>query len=163
VLFELEVEKLKPEDLNAAAHLIQNFWSLNVEFEPDIELEENSLSLIRQELERNIEREEDELLFVAKTESGLVGFIRIEIKSGTFHGPKRWGNIVEFYVLPRARRKAVARSLLETTLDKLKAMGIERITAEFPTQNIPAANFYEKNGFHPLMTVYVKDLGSADD
>ena len=154
----LEIKTLEQNDLDAAAQLIHNFWSLNVEFEPGLELEDNSLSQIRKELERNIARQDEEFLLVAKSELGVVGFIRVEIKRGTFHGPKLWGNIVEFYVLPRARRKDVAKSLLETAVEKLKARHIERITAEFPFQNIPAANFYEKNGFRPLMAAYAKDL-----
>jgi ribosomal protein S18 acetylase RimI-like enzyme len=154
-----EIRSFEEKDLEDAAHLINNFWGLNVEFEPSIELKENAFEKIKEDLREHTGRE-DQLILVAKSESGqnLTGIIRVELKRGKFHGPERWGNVVEFYVLPRARRKAVAKGLLDAALDKLKQKGIQMITAEFPTQNVPAASFYEKNGFRPLQTVFVKDL-----
>ncbi len=153
-----EIRNFETKDLEDAAHLIQNFWGLNVEFEPSIELKENALEHIKQDLQRNAGRE-DQMILVARSATGsMVGIIRVEFRQGKFHGPDKWGNVVEFYVLPRERRKAVAKSLLDTTLDKLREKGINMLTAEFPTQNIPAASFYERNGFRAFQTVYVKEL-----
>jgi hypothetical protein len=35
---------------------------------------------------------------------------------------------------------------------------MEILTAEFPTQNVLAAGFYESNSFAPFITVYAKKL-----
>jgi ribosomal protein S18 acetylase RimI-like enzyme len=153
----LEIREFRSNDLEEAAKLVQSFWELNTEFEPSIGLEENALELIKKDLQKTLERQ-DLIVLVARTDLALVGVIRVELKEGNFRAPKRWGNIVEFYVLPRARRKSVAKGLLDETLIRLGQKDIEIVTAEFPSQNIPAASFYERNGFRSIQTVCAKNL-----
>jgi ribosomal protein S18 acetylase RimI-like enzyme len=152
-----EITEFQKSDLEDAAHLIHNFWGLNVEFEPSIELEENTLEHIKDDLKLAFGRE-DQMILLARSNGNPVGIIRVEMKKCKFRGPDRWGNIVEFYVLPRERRKAVAKSLLDSATDLLRKKGIRMVTSEFPTQNVPAASFYERNGFRPFETVFAKEL-----
>ncbi len=154
-----QIHEFQGKDLESAAHLIHNFWGLNVEFEPAIGLGESEFEQIKEDLRQATGRE-DQLILVASPESGagLLGIIRIEVRKGKFRGHDTWGNIVEFYVLPRERRKAVAKKLLDSAVEALKKKGIKRLTAEFPTQNVPAASFYEKIGFRPFETVYAREI-----
>jgi ribosomal protein S18 acetylase RimI-like enzyme len=152
-----EVREFEKKDLEDVARLVQSFWALNTEFEPSIELHENALELIKTDL-MNYVGSEDQIILVSQSELGLIGMIRVELKHGTFRTPRQWGNIVEFYVLPRARRRSIAKSLLDEALQRIGKKGIEIITAEFPTENVPAANFYERNGFRPIHSVYVREL-----
>jgi ribosomal protein S18 acetylase RimI-like enzyme len=153
----LEIRSFQGSDVENAARLIHSFWGLNVEFEPSMEIGENELEQIKGDLKQASARD-DQMIFVACSELGLVGIIRIEMKQAKFRGPVRWGNIVEFYVLPRERRKAVAKHLLDHASGELKKKGIKKLTAEFPTQNVPAASFYERNGFRPFQTIFARDV-----
>lgn len=154
-----QIQEFQMKELEDAAHLIHNFWGLNVEFEPTIEIGKGELEQIKEDLKQAAGRD-DQMILVARAESGtnLLGIIRVELRKGKFRGPDAWGNIVEFYVLPRERRRAVAKSLLESASEELKKKGIKILTAEFPTQNVPAASFYERNGFRPFETVFAKEL-----
>jgi ribosomal protein S18 acetylase RimI-like enzyme len=153
-----QIQEFQIKDLDDAAHLIHNFWGLNVEFEPTIELEENAFEHIKEDLRQAVGRE-DQMILVARSDHGsLLGIIRVEMRKGKFRGPVHWGNIVEFYVLPRERRHSVAKKLLDGAMEKLKQKGIKMVTSEFPTQNVPAASFYERNGFRPFETVFAKEL-----
>jgi len=153
----IQIQEFQGKDLDDAARLIHNFWGLNVEFEPSIELGENEPDQIKEDLRQAAGRE-DQIILVARTQSALAGILRVEMKKGKFRGPDIWGNIVEFYVMPRERRKAVAKNLLDAAVDALQKRGIKMLTAEFPTQNVPAASFYERNGFRPFETVFAKEL-----
>jgi ribosomal protein S18 acetylase RimI-like enzyme len=154
-----QVQELESKDLDDAAHLIHNFWGLNVEFEPTIQLDDRAFEHIREDLKQALGRD-DQMILVARSQSSiaLLGIIRVEMKKGKFRGPDNWGNIVEFYVLPRERRRDVAKTLLDSAASELKKKGIKMLTAEFPTQNVPAASFYERNGFHPFETVFAREL-----
>jgi ribosomal protein S18 acetylase RimI-like enzyme len=152
-----QVQELQSDDLGDAARLIDSFWGLNVEFEPSIMPQEGAIDQIKEELEQALGRD-DQIILVARSDKTLLGIIRVEIKKAKFRGPGSWANIVEFYVLPRERRKDVAKNLLDSATAELKKKGIKMLTAEFPTQNVPATSFYERIGFHPFETVYVKEL-----
>ena len=153
----VQVQNLEPEDLEEASEIVHKYWSLNSEFEPTIELKDKMQSDVKEDIRRRMGRD-DQIILVAKSETGVLGLIRVEIKTDSFYGSKQWGNIVEFYVLPRSRRKEVGKALLNIALQRLKEANIKSVTAEFPTQNVPAVGFYEKNGFRPFLSVYAADL-----
>ncbi|HVB11840.1 MAG TPA: GNAT family N-acetyltransferase [Nitrososphaerales archaeon] len=153
----VQVQNLGPEDLEEASEIVYKFWSLNSEFEPTIELKDKMPSDMKADISRRMGRD-DQIILVAKSETGVIGLIRIEIKTDSFYGSKKWGNIVEFYVMPRSRHKEVGKALLDKALQRLKDADIKSVTAEFPTQNTPAFGFYEKNGFRPFLSVYAADL-----
>ena len=153
----VQVQNLEPEDLEEASEIVHKFWSLNSEFEPTIELKDKMQSDMKEDIRKRM-GSDDQIILVAKSEKEVLGLVRIEIKTDAFYGSKQWGNIVEFYVLPRSRRKEVGKALLNTALERLKEKNIKSVTAEFPTQNVPAVGFYEKNGFRPFLSVYAADL-----
>ena len=153
-----KVRSLDPEDIDQAANIVHKFWSLNAEFEPTIELGDEPLQTMKLNIKRSVGRE-DQIIIVAESEKKtLLGLARIEIRQGTFYGAKPRGNIVEFYVLPQARRKDVGKDLLDYALNWLKEKGIDSVTSEFPTQNVPAVGFYERSGFRPFLTVYIREI-----
>ncbi len=153
-----KVRGLDPEDIDEAAGIVNKFWSLNAEFEPTIELGNEPLKSMKLNIKRSLGRE-DQIILVAESEKkALLGLARIEIRQGTFYGTKPHGSIVEFYVLPQSRRKDIGKDLLEYALKWLKEKGIDLVTAEFPTQNVPAVGFYERNGFRPFLTIYIREI-----
>ena len=153
------VENLSSRDMEKASDLILKFWSLNSEFEPDIELKERVVDDIMENLKTSL-ADNKQIVLVARTGEKLIGLLRAEITDNWFYGSKALGKIIEFYVLPAHRRSRVGETLLNAVVRQLSEKGIELVTAEFPSQNVVATGFYEKNGFSPFFTVYVRKTQS---
>ncbi len=150
------IENLKFEEMEKASDLIHKFWSLNSEFEPTLELVE-----VLEEIKENVKMglaDKNQILLVAKDEGKMIGIVRGEVSGNRFYGSKPIGKIVEFYVIPSHRRSGAGEALLNAILGRLSAKEVELVTAEFPTQNVVATSFYEKNGFIPFFSVYSRRL-----
>ena len=68
-------------------------------------------------------------------------------------------------VAPAARRKGVARTLLETAAIALAALKVERLLLEVAVDNLPAQRFYSSEGFKTVGRrpgYYKRGAGSVD-
>ena len=153
----VKVEKLRFVDLDKASNLIHKFWDLNSEFEPALELDEGYLEEINENVKMSI-ADKRQIVLVAKDEERVVGLIRVEVRDNSYYGKKPVGKIIELYVIPTHRKMGVAVELLDGVVESLRGQDIELLMAEFPTQNVLAASFYEANSFNPFITVYAKRL-----
>jgi ribosomal protein S18 acetylase RimI-like enzyme len=151
------IENLQLVDLDKASRLIHKFWGLNSEFEPTLELDEDYLDEIEKNLKTSI-ADKRQMVLVARDEQKIVGLIRVEIRDNPYYGKKLIAKIIELYVVPAHRRAGIAAALLDRVSERLSGQDMEILTAEFPTQNILAASFYESNSFTPFITVYAKKL-----
>jgi ribosomal protein S18 acetylase RimI-like enzyme len=149
------IESLQLVDLDKASRLIHKFWGLNAEFEPTLELDEDYLDEIKKNVKMSI-ADKRQMVLVARDEQKIVGLIRVEVRDNPYYGKKPIGKIIELYVVPAHRRAGVAAALLDRVSERLSGQGIEILTAEFPTQNVLAASFYESNSFAPFITVYAR-------
>ncbi|MEM4301596.1 MAG: GNAT family N-acetyltransferase, partial [Candidatus Caldarchaeum sp.] len=70
--------------------------------------------------------------------------------------PKIEGKIVEFYLLPEYRRKKHGAELLDYAVKMLKDR-VEIITAEFPSLNEIAVEFYTRLGFRGIVSIYARE------
>lgn len=151
------IENLKLVDLDKASRLIHKFWGLNSEFEPTLELDEDYLEEIKKNVKMSI-ADKRQMVLVARDEQKIVGLIRVEIRDNPYYGKKLIAKIIELYVVPARRRAGIAAALLDRISERLSGQDMEILTAEFPTQNVLAASFYESNSFNPFITVYAKKL-----
>ncbi len=89
----------------------------------------------------------------------IVGVLKADIRERLFYSPSIEGAIVDFYVMPEYRRKGgLGRMMLERAITILRERGgAQLITAEFPTQNQIAVNFYNKMGFRSLVSIYARE------
>jgi ribosomal protein S18 acetylase RimI-like enzyme len=151
------IENLRLVDLDKASRLVHKFWGLNSEFEPTLELDEDYLDEIEKNLKMSI-ADKRQMVLVARVEQKIVGLIRVEIRDNPYYGKKHIAKIIELYVVPAQRRAGIAAALLERVSERLGGQDMEILTAEFPTQNVLAASFYENNSFRPFVTVYARKL-----
>jgi ribosomal protein S18 acetylase RimI-like enzyme len=140
-------------DIGPAADLIVRTKRLNNEFDPLFMVVEDSRERARRYIADSLKSPEV-LLLVATRGEKLVGVLRAELRNRIFYHPTTGGHITDFYVLPEYRRKALGNDMLESAAVQLKRMGAEMITAEVPSQNEIAVNFYTKRGFRSLMHVF---------
>jgi len=151
------IENLQLVDLDKASRLIHKFWGLNSEFEPTLELDEDYLDEIKKNVKMSI-ADKRQMVLVARDEEKTVGLIRVEVRDNPYYGKKHIAKIIELYVAPAHRRAGIAAALLDQVSERLRGQDMEILTAEFPTQNVLAASFYESNSFTPFITVFAKRL-----
>jgi ribosomal-protein-alanine N-acetyltransferase len=60
------------------------------------------------------------------------------------------GEILNLAVLPKSRRKGIARCLLEEALGSIAAAGVLEVYLEVRQSNDPALSLYQAHGFRPV-------------
>ncbi len=59
-----------------------------------------------------------------------------------------WGEIISIYLLPKYYRRGIGTRLLKATMDSLAEMNYKKVFLWVLEDNLPARDFYEKNGFY---------------
>ena len=149
------IRTIRKEDVSKAAELLARLKKLNGEFDPLLKttttLEEASTDSINQAMSAD-----NSVILVAVEQGKVVGLVKADLTDRVFYEPRKEGAIVEFYILPEFRRGNLGSELLSAVSESLRKKGAELITAEFPSQNEIAKNFYSKLGFRSLTNVYAK-------
>jgi|SRR3989337_1946570 len=153
---KLSIPVIRPaqgRDIDSAAQLVVRLKRLNSEFDPMFTVRDDCLETAKQYLQEAI-ADQSGVVLVAEVKGKIVGLVKADLKDRRFYEPKTAGAIVDFYILPEHRRRKLGENLIQTTIEKLKQKGAQIVTAEFPSQNVIATNFYEKNGFRRLVCIY---------
>ena len=149
------IRTIKEEDVEKASELLARLKRLNGEFDPLLKTVDN----VEKESERVLAQamsSKNSVVLVAMDREKIVGLVRGDVVDRTFYEPRKEGAIVEFYILPEFRRASLGMDLMTSMSERLRKKGANLITAEFPSQNENAKNFYSKLGFRSLMNVYAK-------
>lgn len=83
---------------------------------------------------------------VATVEGRIVGYVVGSIAQG-FPGPR--GHIKDLAVHPEFRRRGIARSLLTSSLERLREAGAISAALEVRPSNVAAIDLYRSHGFEP--------------
>lgn len=149
------IRPIKKEEVSEAAELLARLKRLNGEFDPLLKtigsLEKETKIALESAMEKN-----NSVVLVAIDRSKVVGLVKGLVTDRVFYEPRKGGVIVDFYILPEFRRRTLGKELISEASLQLRKKGAQLITAEFPTQNEIAKNFYDKLGFRSLMNVYAK-------
>ncbi len=143
-------------DVEGASELVLRLKKLNGEFDPLFAVSANATDACRHYLSDSI-KDAKSLVLVSEQKGKIVGLLKADLRDRTFYQPRKEGAIVEFYILPEYRRKRLGEELIEEAVKALKRKGAQIITAEFPSQNQIAVNFYSKRGYRPLVSVYATE------
>ncbi len=155
---EIAIRESKDEDLEQGAELIIRMKRLNGEFDPLFKVVDDIKSKTVKYL-ADSRTSKSAILLVVVQGKKVVGILRAVIIDRFFYEPTVEGQITDFYILPEARRKALGNEMLQDASKRLKHMGAEMVTAEFPAQNEIAARFYNRKGFRALLNVFAKEEG----
>jgi|FaiFalFF_MnMetaG_3_1042247.scaffolds.fasta_scaffold00384_21 ribosomal protein S18 acetylase RimI-like enzyme len=153
----IEIREAVREDLAQIAELVVRLKRLNGEFDALLAPSSTLVEDARRYVEEAFGRA-DSLLLVAARGGKVIGVVKAEIRRRLFYEPKVEGEIQDFYVLPEFRRSGVGARMLREAIGRLKARGAELVTAEFPSHNLIAVNFYVKQGFRALVSVYASAI-----
>ncbi len=145
------------DDVRGISELLVRLKKLNGEFDPMYKVVSNLIEKAESYTKEALGSNKDVVL-VAEVEQKIVGTIKAVLKDRRFYEPASQGIIVDLYILPENRRGKLGEDLLNRIVDVLKQKGVEVVTAEFPTQNTLAENFYQKHGFRALVNTFAKTI-----
>ena len=151
------IREARESDVDALVDLVVRLKRLNSEFDPLFSARSDCAERAREYLLNALRDSKSHLVLVAEDMGKIVGVLKADIRERLFYSPSIEGAIVDFYVMPEYRRKGLGRMMLERAITMLRERGAQLITAEFPTQNQIAVNFYNKMGFRSLVSVYARE------
>jgi ribosomal protein S18 acetylase RimI-like enzyme len=154
----IAVRKMEQKDIEGAIDMVLRLKKLNAEFDSSFVVRENIGDEIRRYLAAATGDEKGHIVLVADAGHGAVGMIKVDILDRIGYEPRKEARIVEFYIMPEHRRKAVGHALLEELTSMLRERGISLVSAEFPSMNDIAVGFYKKKGFRNLVSIYGKQI-----
>ncbi|MGC9152652.1 MAG: GNAT family N-acetyltransferase [Vulcanisaeta sp.] len=151
------IREAREGDVEYLVDLVVRLKRLNSEFDPLFSARSDCAERAREYLLNAIRDNKNHLILVAEDMGKIVGVLKADIRERLFYSPSIEGAIVDFYVMPEYRRKGLGRQMLERAITILRERGAQLITAEFPTQNQIAINFYNKMGFRSLVSIYARE------
>jgi ribosomal protein S18 acetylase RimI-like enzyme len=153
---EPEIREARKEDIEQAAELVVRMKKLNGEFDPLFGVVADAPQRAVRYVSESM-GSEGTILLVAAKGSKVLGVLRAEVRERHFYEPSPEGAVTDLYLLPEARRKGLGELMLKEAWSRLRRLGAEMMTAEFPAQNEIAARFYRKRGFRSLLNHYAKE------
>jgi ribosomal protein S18 acetylase RimI-like enzyme len=93
---------------------------------------------------------------IAEERGGVVGFA-----CGVMQG-RRFGDLTELYVRPKARRRGIARELVRAVVAGLSERGAAFVSGGVGPDNAAARSFYENAGFRPAEFRLVADVETLE-
>ncbi|MFZ8789843.1 MAG: GNAT family N-acetyltransferase [Acidilobaceae archaeon] len=152
----LVIRRATEADVESLATLMRRFYAFNEEFDPAMEvtgdIKRAALEVARARITSS------DIILVASYEGRLVGYVYGSILENPLLARRKVGVLKELYVSPEERGRGVATALIESAMNELAKMGIHYMAVEFPSRNVVAQKFYEKLGFRPYMSVYLKEV-----
>lgn len=136
----IEIEKAKLEDIDTLCELLDELFSMEVEFSPNFDLQTKGLKTI-------IESDTLGDIFVAKENEKVVAMVNILYTYSTALGSPV--AIFEDMIVTREYRgRNIATKLMGQIQTHLKQNGFKRVTLLTDGENIRAQEFYKKSGFN---------------
>ena len=129
---------------------------LNEEFDPLLKVSIGNEKEISEKLTKIIEDKDDHINLVAEEGNRVIGMIMSDIVFRIYYDPKYEARIREFYVMPEFRSKGIGMKLIEKLKEIAAQRNIKMVTAEFPSLNLLASNFYKSIDFKELIKIYSK-------
>lgn len=155
---KLKIRELKKEDIANMTDLLLRLKKLNGEFDSIFNVAEGAEKTAKEHLNAMIEDKKSRITYVVDNGERVVGILSVHILPRNYYTPESEARIVEFYIMPEARRSGIGSELMHKMYEELKSRGVKLITAEFPALNPIALNFYKQVGFRELVQVYGKVL-----
>ncbi|WP_393970690.1 GNAT family N-acetyltransferase [Oxyplasma meridianum] len=155
---KVELGKLEEKDVEKVLDLVMRLKKLNQEFDSTFEVNEESREDALKLLKGIAKDSECYFAQVARSRGKIAGIIVAEFRNRVFYTPTIEARILEIYIMPEFRRSSVGQTLVDSLYAECRKRNIELVTAEFPSLNIIALNFYKKMGYREIVSVYGKQI-----
>jgi len=135
----ISIQKAKLEDIDTLCELLDELFSMEVEFIPNFDLQSKGLKTI-------IESKSLGDIFVAKEDEKVIAMVNILYTYSTALGSPV-AIFEDMIVNKEYRGRKIATKLMEYIQNHLKQNGFKRLTLITDTDNKRAQEFYKKSGF----------------
>ncbi len=144
-------------DVDTLAELVVRLKRLNEEFDSMLTVRDDIKVVSRSYISSAV-KDKNCIVIVAEYKGKVVGLLKADLRERRFSQPMREGRIIEFYIMPEYRKHGSGTEMLHHAIEKMKHMGVQMISAEFPSQNKISVQFYAKQGFRPITNIHSKLL-----
>lgn len=135
------IREATENDIERMLPLLQHLFSLEVDFDFDVDAARRGLLMLLRHKERAV-------AFVAEIEGRMVGMCSAQLVCSTaVGGYSAW--VEDVVVDPRDRRRGIAREMLEHTAAWCRSRGVERMQLVADHNNTAALEFYRHSGWEP--------------
>ena len=135
----IKTEIAKSYDIQELCRLLEELFSMEKEFEPDIGKQEKGIKKI-------MESSSTGFIAVIKDNEKIIGMVNILYVVSTFLGER--AAILEDMIIDREYRgKGYGTTLIKYAVEEAEKRGAKRVTLLTDDTNESAMKFYEKNGF----------------
>lgn len=153
---QIIVRTAEEKDIDEFITLIMRMKRLNGEFDSMFKANDDNIDAIRNYYLNCIKDKVNFITFVAISGNRIAGLVKSEIRNRVSYYPPQELRIVDLYIMPEFRRKKIGNLLLNAIYEEMRKRKISIITAEFPSLNMIALNFYKKIGYREITSVYGK-------
>ncbi len=157
----IEIRSAEEKDIPGILEMLRRLKKLNEEFDTRFTVSDDMEGRAAGLLKKVIHDRDGYLVLVAFSSKKIAGLIMIDVIDRIFYSPPGEGRITEFYIMPEFRRSGLGKVMLERAYSAMKERKIGLLTAEFPSLNVIARNFYTKDGFRELMSIFGKRMGEV--
>ena len=152
----VNIRLMEKKDIEGVMEQLLRLKHLNEEFDPLLKVSIGNEKEISEKLTKIIEDKDDHINLVAEEGNRVIGMIMSDIVFRIYYDPKYEARIREFYVMPEFRSKGIGMKLIEKLKEIAAQRNIKMVTAEFPSLNLLASNFYKSIDFKELIKIYSK-------
>lgn len=160
---EIIVRRAEKEDLDQFMDLVMRMKRLNGEFDSLFKANEDNIDKIKDYYLSTIEHRDKFVTLVAICKNKICGLVKAEVKDRVSYIPDKEARINDLYIMPEFRRKDVGKEMLNKLYEIAREMKIKVISAEFPSLNLIALNFYKKIGYREIDSVYGVDIENSEN
>ncbi|MCL4311996.1 MAG: GNAT family N-acetyltransferase [Candidatus Thermoplasmatota archaeon] len=152
----VNIRLMEKKDIEGVMEQLLRLKHLNEEFDPLLKVSIGNEKEISEKLTKIIEDKDDHINLVAEEGNKVIGMIMSDIVFRIYYDPKYEARIREFYVMPEFRSKGIGMKLIGKLKEIAAQRNIKMVTAEFPSLNLLASNFYKSIDFKELIKIYSK-------
>ncbi|WP_337860788.1 GNAT family N-acetyltransferase [Ferroplasma sp.] len=150
------IRLMEKKDLETVMQQMLRLKHLNEEFDPLLKVSIGNDKEVAEKVTKMIDDTENHICLVAEENNRVIGMLMSEIIFRIYYDPKYEARIREFYVMPEFRSKGTGVKLIEKLRELSSKRNIKMVTAEFPSLNLLASNFYKSIDFKELIKIYSK-------
>lgn len=137
---DIITRQARPEDIPALCGILEDLFTIESDFTPDVEKQVKALSMLL------TDSSDSSLVLVAVMEGKVVGMVSVQTLVSTAEGGKV--GLVEDMIVDREfRRRGVGTLLLNHAVEWARNRKLKRLQLLADRENIPAVNFYARNGW----------------
>jgi diamine N-acetyltransferase len=153
---EISIRKATIKDLEQILALNKALFDYEEEFNSEYNLgwtySEKGKEYFKDRIENN-----SSIVLVGEDENKIIGYILTFIKNHSIRSINPIAEVENMFIDKDFRKQGLGSKFLKETIKLAKEMGVKRLEVEVEARNLPALEFYKKNGFEDFeLTLQMK-------